>query len=466
MVLMVAITLVFLIGVVVVVTLNQTASYHQLSSAQNVKSQGGAEEGLNYAIQELSQSLLTWQAALSGTFPSDFNTGTALASPNGNAFRIWASVGTSQNPDLQPYQVAVTTEGMAKKQGIEVATRAIQAYVSQRTLGADLTTGLHAAAALELAAQLGVNAGFGPSTLAVHWGPIVCLDLNGNLAGAWPLPNPADGSQFPRKFSTGGITGASFARSGTVSFSNFSTTPPSGTFTDGKEYWAYAPLVMPPLIDEAAYIWLAEHETAILPPISASTHLAMQATNCLPATNTTCGYFVPAPGDAALFDGASPGYAASSAVTIYVNGSAIFNKTAINGASFLITGGLTVNDATGGTALTLHVPVYAATEYPYHPALQPCAGATSCAPEPNIPFRGFLDVKGYMNVTVPGWTMAGALLVGDPQAVAGTAATLVPSYGLTLYYDDFINHAILVQPLLGTTAIRIEPDLIKNVPTR
>jgi hypothetical protein len=339
--------------------------------------------------------------------------------------------------------------------------RAVRAILSRRTLGADLATTVHAAAALQVVQQPAV---VDPGALNVHWGPIVCLqaaqDTANNLS-VWTLPAPIDAGLYPRKFSVGGITGAPpRSRSGTA------LSP--GPDSDQKEYWAHAPIAPPPLIDEPAYIQRARSQGLVIPrPHYAGSPLA--ATTCLAANPVNCGYFVPLDsGGTVVFDG---GYQPPSGAVIYVDGAAEFDQIVMDNVTFIITGSLSINDSSGGGPIPLVVPSSASLEYPYSPASQPCQGLSTCLSPGNVQFRGFLYVKGNIFVNTVGWTMAGALMVGDVQAPTGTSGMLVipgnsvPSNAsLTLYYDDAVNHDILVKPAPGTGQIKIVPDSIRDVP--
>lgn len=473
--LLITLLAILLVGLTAYFYSNQIGTLHQTASAQRTKGRSVAEDGIAYATQELSASMTTWQNALSGTFPSDCNSGHDVVSPSGGRFQLHCSVGTAGNPGLQPYEIAVTAVASVRStNGTDTPLRAMKAYVGQRTLGADLANNVHAAVALQLAAQPVVS-----GTLDVEWGPIVCLDLNSNTASPvpWSVPDVIDSGRYPRKFSVGGIT------SSVSSYSRSGASPGAGPYSDQREYWAYAPQTDVPLINETYYINQAQMATNITPPKSFITGLPIAPSGCIGAGNTTCGYFnlgppyVPA-GDTAIFDGGGTGYTVPAGgmnnEVIYVNGSAQFNKTAIDGATFIITGQLKITDASGGSPLTLNVPWSANLEYPYYPATPatwPCQGQQggTCLSTGNIQFRGFLYAKTNVMVNTVGWTMAGALLVGDMTAPLGTSGTLnIPgptgpsNASMTLYYDDGINHSIQVNPI-SSTFYKAEPDFIEDV---
>jgi len=472
----VALALVLVLGLTVVYFVNQTSTSHQIASILRNQTGSVSDEGIAYAMQILSTSSTTWQNALIGTFPNDCNSGNVIVTPSGGRFKLYCSTGTAGSSSLQPYQVAITAvASIQSSTGTEMSLRASQAFLSQRTLGADLATGVHAAAALQMISQPIVS-----GNLDIEWGPVVCLDSY-NIA-SWAVPNSIDSGQYPRKFSVGGITSSvsTHTRSG--------NSPTAGPHSDQKEYWAYGSQGLTPLIDETYYIQQAEYETGITPPTSKRTANPLLPTGCLPGGNTTCGYFVPASSDTAIFDGGLPGYPLSGGINqavVYVDGPAQFNKIAIDSATFIITGSLTVTDASGGSVLNLHVPWSANLEYPYtptNPATWPCQGqqgdnvavgqpnydcaSSSLFPAPgNVQFRGFLYVKGYLFVQTSNWNMVGALLVGDTQAPPGTSGALDIAAGnsMNLAYDDMINHGIHVGAVSGST-IKVEPDAAQIVP--
>ncbi len=457
----IAIIAVLTIGLAAVFFTSQTGTFHQNANTQRTKSQSAAEEGLADATQELSATLTRWQSALAGDFSgTDCNTHNVVKSPSGEHFTLYCSTGTTGNPNLQTYEVAVTAvASIPNGNGIEMSLRAMKAYLGQRTLGADSNAGIHAPAALQLARPPDVS-----GTLDVEWGPIACLEFS----STWSLPNALDSGRYPRKFSVGGITGGAYLRSA------------AGSNSDHKEYWAYTSQTDVPLIDETYYIQHAQLATGITPPKYAD-GVSLSPIGCLPAGNTTCGYFEVDPlrltGIIAIFDGPVIGYTVAipdvNISVIYVKGSAQFNKVAINGATFITTGALYLKgdaaNAIGGTLRTLNVPISADLEYPYYPTTPtswPCQSLQggTCVSAGNIQFRGFLYVKGYLKVNQPGWAMAGAILVGDPSAPLGTAGQLeIPNNdSLTLYYDDGINHSLHVNPIFGTS-LKVVPDHVQDV---
>jgi hypothetical protein len=473
----ICIGLVLVIAMTVVVFVNQTGTLHHTATAQRGRGRSVAEEGISYAIQELSVSTATWQNALNGVFTNtDCNTGNDVLSPSGSHFQLYCSTGTTNNPNLQIYQVAVEAMTFMPGSGKATPARAMKAYLSQRTLGADLATGYHAAAALELVSKPNIL-----GTLNVHWGPIICLDSFNT--GAWDLPDVIDSERYPRKFSAGGLTcnplgACAYSRS------------PNSAGSDQKEYWAFAPLNAPPPINESYYQTLAQNTVVPNPPYSLQTFLQNGTYVNIPAncpTVASCGYFVVPPGDTAVFGN---GFTLSGGVTnaaIYVNGSTEFDKIAIDSAAFVINGAVTVTDTSGGNQPDLHVPYTAPLEYPYlsagTPASMPCPGPVEPAPGDtlanglpkydcpstsvfpgNVQFRGFLWAKGLMKVKTAGWTMVGALMVGDMSQPPGAGGQLeiLAGNSLNLAYDDGIGRQVVQA---SNTSIRVEPDMIQNVST-
>ncbi len=277
----VMIGMILLISIPVIVFLTQVGSRHQMASPKRTKGRAIAEAGMSYATQQLSQSSMTWVAALNnsfdGTWPTggalatDCNTGALIPSPSGGGFfKLTCSVDSEANLGLQPYQVSVLSVAYLQDQSTGTAStaeRAIQAYLSERTLGVDLATGLHAAAALVLVSTpkyLSPLAASGP--LKVNWGPIVILDtttttLNGDLDQVVNGGGPNTFPGYPRKFSLGGITGTQTG----AQYVRAATTTASAATTDRKEYWAFASQTFPPLINEDYYIAQATSVTTGFP---------------------------------------------------------------------------------------------------------------------------------------------------------------------------------------------------------
>jgi hypothetical protein len=428
----------------------------------------------------LSQDASTWTSALNGTFTNtDCNTGNAVQGPSGSSFLLYCSTGTAGNANLQIYQVAVKAISLGPT---KTPLRAVKAYLSQRTLGTDIATGMHAAAAMELTRQpppANEPVGYWLNWINVQWGPIVCLETNNN--DPWLLRAPIDAGRFPRKFASGSITGTVYQRA--------VTWRATGN-TDNQEYWAYATQDIPPTINESAYQMLASSSNIPVAPRNAMAQggQPIPRVGCGTA-QSNCGVFQPNPGDTAIFDGnglAGNAYTVPANSYVYVLGNAAFNNVSIENATFIITGDLTIStSAVVGFHTNLHVPVTAPFEYPYlSTGTWPCqnmAGDTlngqpqyDCPSDTvfsffGVPFPvqywGFLDVKGTMSISNGLlWDMVGSLLVGDLQAPAGSGGHLQVFTGAAfqLAYDDIINHSILVNPISGTQ-IKLVPDSIQDV---
>ncbi len=449
---------ILLISLVVVFSFNQLSTLHLRSSTQGAQGQSVADAGIAYAIQQLSASSTTWSNALIGSYTGTAcNTGDNISSPTRNYhYRLFCSTSTALYTDLQPYQVAVTAVMMSTTVagGSDIPLRATRAYLSQRTLGLDSASGLHAAAAVQLVRRPDIQ---GSGVLNVHWGPLFCMNLEFDPEMSWTLMEPLDSQRYPRKFSVGGIFGTTYSRSG-LSLN-------AGPMTDQQEYWAYLPQTAGPLIDEVSYKTAATQTTGVTSPVSRLTGAAIAPTNCLVAN---CGYFQPAPGDTAVF---SSNYSLTGG-TLFVNGSAEFSDVTLDNVNVVITGALEVTGAAHGTQPTLRVPWSADAEYPYAIASWPCFGQATCSYinvfPGDVQFRGFLYVKGFMTVSnSTSWKLSGALWVGDPLARLGSSGRLIVYSGstLTVAYDDRINHAILVNPLTGTV-IKLVPDKLLDVPAR
>jgi hypothetical protein len=458
--LLIAITFaaVLVIGLIVMFYMNQTASFHQASSAQRTEALNIAEDGISYAIQQLSANSTTWHKALQGDFSlaPDCNSG-YVKNPNGGQFKLTCSVSSAGNPHLQPYEVAVLSVAIPPTSNAATApSRAILAYLSQRKLGIDFAAGPHAGAALQMV-RIPILSG----TLDVQWGPITCLDAN----GIWTLVDPIDGQRHPRKFSLGGIAGSGaslYPRSGSLG---------TGPDTDQKEYWATIKgSSFIPLLDESTYIQMARNEpNAIAVNMPSSKKGTLIRSGCV---SPNCGYFVADPqntGDHAIFDGAYT--AGSPGAVIYVNGSAEFKNVAIDSATVIVTGGLDLqSNGGGGNDMSLSVPWSTPSEYPYSTTWN-CQGheGGTCLSNSflagKIQFRGFLYVKGNLTVNQPGWNMAGVVLVGDMAAPPNSANQLIVQTGgsLTLLYDDAFNHNITIA-VAPNAPIKVVPDFIQDVP--
>lgn len=446
----------------------QVGSRHRIASTQKTAGRGVLDEGLGYAIGQLSANQTRWTQALNGNFSgTDCNTGVAIDSPAGNSFKVYCSTGIASNPSIQPYQVAVRILALnPQTKNPDIATRA---YLSQRTLGADLASGLHMSAAVQLIRQ---PASPPEGSLNVDWGPIVCMDSSN--PDSWVLPSPIDAKQYPRKVSAGGLTGA-VNRSGNVYG--------DGPKTDQKEYWAHSSMVSYPLIDEDYYMAAATNSIVNVGPVNGA-GVPIPRFGC--ASGVNCAVFKPDPGDTAIFDASGSGYIPPQGVTIVVLGSAEFKNSVFDVSAMIVTGDLSITQQGQGMSYGLHVPAKASLEYPYtpdNPHIWPCqdregtldsngAPVNDCSTvevfnSGRLHYRGFLYVKGNMALspTVSEYNLVGSLWVGDHEATAGSGGRLSLSAGsgLNVAYDDAINHAIKMNPISGETVL-IVPDQIKPIP--
>jgi hypothetical protein len=476
------IVVLLLVVVPVLVFLTTVGSRHQVSLARKNKLHAVAEEGIAFAAQRLSASQAIWNNALDGNFSAipECNSSNPVPSPSGGQFFLTCSRPATLPPDLsdlQPYQVnVIATAVVPGAQGENRAPYELQAYLSRRTLSVALSEGLRASAAVQLVTT---PAAAGNDRLTVHWGPIVIYDPDTILNSLWTLHEPLDrydppGSipyftGFPRKFSQSGITGsAGPARASSAGLVN----------TDHREYWAFASVTFPPVINDddlSGYAFLAKQATnfpagaGVLPFVGNST------TEMTPAACATanCSYFNAPAGQPANFHRLTgDGYAAPAGSVIYVNGDATIGdmaSVAAAGITLVVTGNLTIQNhsVTAGAELSdLRVPAYAAKEYAYwQPTDQwPCAAqaaSTHCTSafigtnsnERRIHMRGFLYVKGDLNVN-DHFRMAGALLVGDMGTGKGTV-TIAPNTGLTVLYDDLIGHRVLTQ------SVELQTDILR-----
>jgi len=488
-----ALLLCMMLGLVSVIALsavffmNQSSTFHQLISSKRNQVVSVNEDGLAYAISVLSVNSTTWANALAGGFPTDCTSGQTFSAPSGGQFQLTCSNSTASNPGLQPsYQVAVTVLGSIAggANPSNTYSRVVKAYLSQRTLGVDMPTAVHAGAAVQFVAAPVFAPGSG--SLNVHWGPVVCLDSN--PPDTWSVVDPIDTGLYPRKFSTGPIDGTVLNSGGEL----MNPRSAGGVLSDHKEFWANAPIQTPPFIYETYYINAAQNETAVTPPTYPATSTVnpaggnVQTAGCI---NPNCGYFQPG-GDYAVFDGTTYG-APGSPVVIYVNGNAIFKNVTFINATVIVTGQLSIISDAGGIPMNVHIPLNAAAEYPYissgTPPAWPCSTLVSVGtcksltnnvfPSGKVQFLGFLYAKGSMIVGSPNatssmaWNMSGALLVGDATQPPGTSGALfVGSPGtpytasLNVVYDDIIGHNIQVNPISSSGQIRVEPDWIQEVP--
>ncbi len=471
----VLIVTVLIISVVAIVSIMQSSSHHQVDSQKRNKGRALAEAGISHAIQQLSASTTTWNRALAANFSgSDCNTGINVDLSSEEAFRIFCTTGPEANPGLEPYQVGVIAVSYMRHQNqTNVPTRAIKAYINQRTLGIDSASGIHEPAALQLVRRSSVT---NNTPLTVHWGPIVCLD-SGQGANAWLLRGTMRTEVHPRRYSMGGLT------TDQPIFDKRAPIFSSGSYmTDNSSYWAFQPMLMPPLIDEAYYLKRATETISMTNAYWPTDGIAgppLAPTDCGSGT-PNCSYFVPS--SSAVFSRAAPGYTVPSPGTvIWVDGDAQLDVVDMDGVTLIVTGDLTLGDSlsAGGSVKSatnaLHVPRAASREYGLNSQITPCYTSLggSCDSDatpifPSLPvytsgggkvqFRGFMYVKGNLFVMGPRWNMAGAILVGDMRSMGDPGLLYVGPLGnLTLAYDDYIGQAIQVSPSAGT-AIKVVID--------
>lgn len=446
------IVLLLVISIPGVVYLNQVSGYFGVQLSKRQKAQPVAEEGIAYAIHSLSVNQSTWTAALNGTFPPDFDGIQVSTGSKGGRFTIQCSTG---GIGLAPYQVRVLVKVLEKDpRGQDTPIGALLAKVSQKTLGATLTTDLRASAAIELMQTpvIDLNA-----TLDTHWGAVVSFGTS-----QWTLTGVMDQQKYPRKIAPGPITGASFTRA---------PDPNSPPTTDQKEYWAYASPGFPPVIATAYYLARSTAAIGIRPPVMASDGLTV-----IDGRPPGSGYFEVPSSDTATFtfdSGGLPYDVPSREAVIYVQGNAQFRGVAMNmnnGGAFIVTGNLVLDDNSGmtQTSFPLNYPVNLLLDYPYYhgdpgtslPSDWPCRiQYEAIPPQPCTSYdalgywgftnvfhhRGFLYVMGDLIVnTDQNWAMVGALRVD------GVLRILPPGAGttsLTVFYDDVINHNISVDPV-------------------
>jgi hypothetical protein len=454
----IVLALVLVIGLVVMFYVNQTSIFHQSGGAQRTAARSVSEDGVAYAIQELSASNATWTSALGKNFTAAPDCNGGLVSGTAGQFTLACGNDPTVYPNLQPYEVGVivaapTPSGSAPGTNL----RAIQVNLGQRTLGLDPPIGPHLAAALEL-----VRPPILSGTLDVEWGPIICLDAS----STWTLTDPMDTQRYPRKMSMGVISGgplSTYPRMGVNA---------TGPDTDQKEYWGKVQgSSFLPLVDEEGYVSAAQKQSGITAPISSITGNPLTPINCVGSPPLSCGHFQTDPKqyEVAIFDGGyTPGIPNAM---IYVDGPAQFGNVNIDGAHVIVTRQLELaKSGGGGNVLSLHVPWSAPSEYPYS-ASWDCKGSGSCKSNSfpgggPIQFRGFLYVKGNLVVaTGATWNIAGTVLVGDMGVAPTTSWQLNVQNGATLniFYDDIINHQIL----MATTPngpIKVVPDFIHDIP--
>jgi len=464
MILATMIALVLLLAIPIMVYLNQTSGRHQVSQQKTNRAQGIAEEGLAYAIRSMSDNTI-WTDALTGDFDAIPEcAGGDVDSVQGGRFRLQCTntADATTFKDLQPYQIGIkSTAYLPGPNGAMQPMRAMVAFVSKRTLGASLNTGLSASAALQLV-NPPVTTEFQPIT--VHWGPVVLFSkLNWLLTGSLDFSNNG-GENFighPRKFSNGRITG---------SFSNRTLDETqSALYTDNREFWSSATMNFPPLINLVSYETDAKH-------ISNAGRFT-GTPDCSGCTQIN-GFFDVPVNSTATFGGGGSTFALSGSgqnAVIYIKGNARFIDIGYdmrNGA-FIVEGDLLMENAGGGIASfspSLRVSTSAWREYAYWPnsgPAWPCRaniGSTcsiaSATNSQTIHYRGFLYVKG--NLVVSGgtnshWRLAGAVSVGDFLTNSGTLYVITNGAKLTVFYDDVINKSI------KTLNTELQVDHLKSV---
>lgn len=465
------ILLVLMISVPSVVFFNRMSGKSTISTVRSQKAMATAQEGTQYAMRLLGSTQGIWDAALAGTFPSEF-AATTYQGVSGGRYTIQCAVGAP----LQNYQVGIKVVGSASTQVNTHDNRALMTIVSKRTVaGMQFNQGFAPAALLLMSTpteeKLPLNSA-STAGLAVHWGPIVLLD-----SFQWTLRGQQNSKLFPRKFAAGDVTGDPAA---TPVRPRSLSVPPQDT--DNKEYWANASLGFPPVIDIGAYQGRAQITTGITPPkLSDGINDAAVSPLCIAAGNPTCGHFVIASTETAVFSNYTLN--TNPNAVIYVEGSAELRAVAIdlkdtvtpkNSGALIVTKNLVLGDigpATGnsydGNALTLRIPPTALKEYPYYPAITdvyPCWTATinTCTSaqaklgrgdnsqlgnngtaDGLVQFRGFVYVKGNVSVTTPinrSWLMVGVMRVDGVLNVPATTK-------LSILYDDEVNRTIAATPM-------------------
>src|SRR4051812_5418947 len=99
MILTIMISSLLIIGLSTMFFFNQMATFHQTASSRGMQGQSVAEQGIYYAIQQLSANTGAWTNALNGSFAgTDCNTNANIMSPTGKYhFRLHCSTGTTGN---------------------------------------------------------------------------------------------------------------------------------------------------------------------------------------------------------------------------------------------------------------------------------------------------------------------------------------------------------------------------------
>lgn len=467
------ITLLLLITIPLMVFLTNNATLHQTLQMKRSQALAIAESGISYASHQLNGSdpanPNAWTNALNGTFTGTDCAGPAnVTVPGVGTFRLTCSA-SNTNSNLENYQVSViSTAYLPKGRDTSdlIPTRAMQAYLSRRTLGISLPNGTQASAALQLvrvpSASAGTPTQIGAGKLKVHWGPIACYQLytlpvpTGD--GPWVLPNPIDqdgGSEgYPRVFSNGGLRG-------TTPYPRLDTQETSAQSTDNTQWWAFASMQIPPQIDVASdassYVAVAETQNTGTTQVGGG----------ITATGSGCAapvgnhYTGTAPCEVDLH-GALTNLSASTVLVLDVPNVDVTSEFT---GTLIVTGDMTVGVGGGlfGSAKTFNVPTAAYKEYmapsaanptyawPCGIGAKPTAVGYQCtstaAGASTVNFTGFLYVEG--NLTVEdAWVVNGAIAVGDMSQTNPTGQLIIPALplasSLTLFYDAGIGRSIKV----------------------
>jgi hypothetical protein len=463
----VMVLLMLLIAIPAVIFLNESATSHSVNVQKKIKGRAMAEEGVSYAIQQMSLNSPNNWPPLGGACPANFNGATLFPSSQGSGyFTLQCIPGPTTdvlNNSILGYQVVIYSVPRDASNFV-VAGSSLEAVLSQMTVGAKLSTGLNVSAALQLTYYVPI---LQPnSDLRVDWGPVVSFDTTNTFTLSYSMDN----NQSPRKFIAGLMSSCQPPHSGCPSTIN------RPNQTDRKEYWTSTALGFPPVIDTHTangYLALSQAESALPTAVCHDTSGGnpdstlspnggyYDTSTCLPAGNTW----------EALFD--SPGDWAwkSNSDIIYVHGDAEFRNVAIdlwNKGAVIVTGNMTIGarqDNSGNIINSEPVPPSANLEYYYNPGSMPCPGSQgqSCSQvswqtgnaRPSI--RGFVYVGGNMGVNPhsPG--------TGTTTVIVGTLRvdgqlTIQPNATLRLFYDDVINHNILTENL------ELKADTLSAVP--
>jgi hypothetical protein len=463
--------LALLMTIPAVIYLNNRGMRDSVKSNQKFKARAIADEGIAFAMQQLSQPN-NWPYLGGQGTTTGLPAGGDVQSTQGNYFFSITYSSTSEivnyaSATLRSYQVGILSTPKDAR-GVKIPGSSVFAVVSRLTVGVKLPTGFGAGAALKL------NAPPTPGEIFnVNWGPIVLT-----TADPWPVtdfpdsPTPnfdwdtlMDSQGYPRKFSTGPIGGTSRTRS---------PNPDSDLKTDQKEYWANTAVGFSPVVDLSSYTSQALMQnnfgTGFRPRLRDAGG-TVGAEIMQPTSGTTpclsgvpdCGYFiVPGVGNEAFFDHPTVRYLLpSNNSVLYIEGNAAFRNVFMDVSqrgAIIVTGNLTLDNKTlPSTALPNYViPPTAPLEYPFHPPLTgtpiwPNRGFQGrLPPTPNSGHvHGFIYVGGDLRVLrndatgdMDGfgqpfkvWTLSGTVMVeGNLRMINGG--------GLAVWYDDVVNHNI------------------------